>query len=116
MTQNIRDAVVAIEDDASTATTAWNRGSILRAAVNDLRSGHVIEGGSTITQQLVKNLYTGNQQSFGRKIDEALLAGSSRTGSRSRTCLEYLNTVYFGEGAYGIQRQPRRTSASMRAL
>jgi len=74
MTQNSRDAAVAIEDRRFYVHHGVDPEAILRAAVNDLRSGHVVEGGSTITQQLVKNLYTGNDQTFGRKVNEALLA------------------------------------------
>jgi penicillin-binding protein 1A len=104
MTQNIRDAVVAIEDRRFYSHHGVDPEAILRAAVNDLRSGHVVEGGSTITQQLVKNLYTGDQQSFGRKIDEALLAWQLENRlSKQEILTRYLNTVYFGEGAYGIQ-------------
>ena len=104
MTQNIRDAVVAIEDRRFYTHHGVDPEAILRAAVNDLRSGHVVEGGSTITQQLVKNLYTGDDQSFGRKVDEALLAWQLEDRlSKQEILTRYLNTVYFGEGAYGIQ-------------
>ncbi|TMK19504.1 MAG: PASTA domain-containing protein [Actinobacteria bacterium] len=104
MTQNIRDAVVAIEDRRFYTHHGVDPEAILRAAVNDLRSGHVVEGGSTITQQLVKNLYVGDDQSFGRKVDEALLAWQLEDRlSKQEILTRYLNTVYFGEGAYGIQ-------------
>ena len=75
MTQNIRDAVVAIEDRRFYTHHGVDPEAILRAAVNDLRSGHVVEGGSTITQQLVKNLYTGDDQSLGRLADQPLTDG-----------------------------------------
>src|SRR5207247_6709042 len=101
MTQNIRDAVVAIEDRRFYTHHGVDPEAILRAAVNDLRSGHVVEGGSTITQQLVKNLYVGDDQSFGRKVDEALLAwqlddrlSKQEIVTRDRT------TVYFGGAPY----------------
>jgi penicillin-binding protein 1A len=104
MTRDIRDAVVAIEDRRFYEHHGVDPEAILRAAVNDLRTGQVVEGGSTITQQLVKNLYTGDDQTFGRKIDEALLAWQlEQRFTKQEILTQYLNTVYFGEGAYGIQ-------------
>jgi penicillin-binding protein 1A len=104
MTPDVRDAVVAIEDRRFYEHHGVDPEAILRAAINDLRSGHVVEGGSTITQQLVKNLYTGDDQTFSRKLDEALLAWQlEQRLTKLEILTRYLNTVYFGEGAYGIQ-------------
>jgi penicillin-binding protein 1A len=104
MTPAIRQAAVAIEDRRFYEHHGVDPEAILRAAVNDLRSGQVVEGGSTITQQLVKNLYTGDDRTFGRKIDEAVLAWQlEQRLSKDEILTQYLNTVYFGEGAYGIQ-------------
>jgi membrane peptidoglycan carboxypeptidase len=104
MTSDVRNAVVAIEDRRFYEHHGVDPEAILRAAVDDLRSGEVVEGGSTITQQLVKNLYTGDDRTFGRKIDEALLAWQlEQRLSKQEILTQYLNTVYFGEGAYGIQ-------------
>jgi penicillin-binding protein 1A len=104
MTPDIRDAAVAIEDRRFYEHHGVDPEAILRAAVNDLRTGQVVEGGSTITQQLVKNLYTGDDRTFGRKIDEALLAWQlEQRLTKQEILTQYLNTVYFGEGAYGIQ-------------
>jgi penicillin-binding protein 1A len=104
MTPDIREAAVAIEDRRFYEHHGVDPEAILRAAVNDVRSGQVVEGGSTITQQLVKNLDTGDDQTLGRKIDEALLAWQlERRLSKQEILTRYLNTVYFGEGAYGIQ-------------
>jgi penicillin-binding protein 1A len=104
MTPDTRDAVVSIEDRRFYEHHGVDPEAILRAAVNDLRTGQIVEGGSTITQQLVKNLYTGDDLTLGRKIDEALLAWQlERRLSKQEILTEYLNTVYFGEGAYGIQ-------------
>ena len=104
MTPGIRAAVVAIEDRRFYEHHGVDPEAILRAAVNDVRSGHVVEGGSTITQQLVKNLYTGDDKTIGRKIDEAILAWQlEQRMTKDEILTEYLNTVYFGEGAYGIQ-------------
>jgi len=104
MTPDIRNAVVAIEDRRFYEHHGVDPEAILRAAVNDFRTGQIVEGGSTITQQLVKNLYTGDDLTLGRKIDEAILAWQlEQRLSKQEILTEYLNTVYFGEGAYGIQ-------------
>jgi len=104
MTPDIRNAVVAIEDRRFYEHHGVDPEAILRAAVNDLRTGEIVEGGSTITQQLVKNLYTGDDLTLGRKVDEAILAWQlEQQLSKQEILTEYLNTVYFGEGAYGIQ-------------
>jgi penicillin-binding protein 1A len=104
MTQDIRDAVVAIEDRRFYEHSGVDLRSIVRAAAVDLSHGEVIEGGSTITQQLVKNLYTGDAQSLRRKIEEAALAMQmEQRFTKDDILTSYLNTVYFGEGAYGIE-------------
>jgi len=87
----------------------WQHGGvdyvgIARAAWKDLTAGKVIEGGSTITQQLVRNLYTGQQKSFSRKIKEACLAIKlASKWSKPKILNEYLNTVYYGNHAYGVE-------------
>ncbi len=108
MTNDVRNAVVAIEDRRFFDHHGVDPEAILRAAINDLRTGHIVEGGSTITQQLVKNLYTGDQQSFRRKLDEAALAWQMENQlTKQQILTAYLNTVYFGEGAYGVQAAAR---------
>ena len=104
MPQSIRDAAVAIED----RRFYWHHGvdvqAILRAAYEDAAAGQVVEGGSTITQQLVKNLYVGGANTVGRKVDEAALAWQLEDRlSKKEILTRYLNTVYFGEGAYGVE-------------
>jgi membrane peptidoglycan carboxypeptidase len=74
MPQSIKDATVAIEDQRFWYHHGVDGRALLRAAYINLRSGRIVEGGSTITQQLVKNLYVGDERTFGRKIDEAALA------------------------------------------
>jgi penicillin-binding protein 1A len=104
MTQDVRDAVVAIEDRRFYEHSGVDLRSMVRAAAVDLSHGQIVEGGSTITQQLVKNLYTGDAQSFRRKIEEAALAMQmEQQYSKDDILTSYLNTVYFGEGAYGIE-------------
>src|SRR5207249_4399500 len=81
--------------------------SIVRAAWADVTRRRIAQGGSTITQQYVKNVYTGNQRTFGRKIKEAILAVKvDHRYSKDEILGRYLNTVYFGNGAYGVQAHP----------
>ena len=76
----------------------------MRALWADVSAGKVVEGGSTISQQLVRNLYTGREQTFDRKIKEACLAIKlSDKWSKSRILQTYLNTVYYGNHAYGVE-------------
>ena len=98
----------------STTTRHWARSesrsydAAQRALYTDLREGGVTQGGSTITQQLVKNLYVGDEQTFTRKIDEAALAWQIEDQlSKEQILARYLNTVYFGQGAYGVQAAAR---------
>ena len=104
MTQYVRDAAVAIEDRRFYFHHGVDLQAIVRAAVMNAEAGTVVEGGSTITQQLVKNLYVGNEESFRRKIDEASLAWQLEDRlTKDQILTKYLNTVYFGEGAYGVE-------------
>jgi membrane peptidoglycan carboxypeptidase len=102
----VRNAVVAAEDK-----NFWHEGGIsvtgiLRAAWYDLTSsGGNLQGGSTITQQLVRNYYVGigTQQTISRKIKEIFVAEKlAKVEPKSWILTQYLNTVYFGDGAYGI--------------
>jgi len=78
-----------------------------RAIWNDVR-GRPVQGGSTITQQFVKNTLTGNQRSVARKLKEAALAWQlEQKWSKDTILTAYLNTIYFGNGAYGVERAAR---------
>jgi membrane peptidoglycan carboxypeptidase len=99
-----RDSVLAIEDDGFYTHGAVDFTAILRAGAANLRAGEVVQGGSTITQQLVKNIYTGPEQTFARKFQEAQDAiRLERTYSKDEIFEHYLNQVYFGNGTYGIE-------------
>jgi penicillin-binding protein 1A len=77
---------------------------ILRALWADVHAGKVVEGGSTISQQLVRNMYVGRERTFERKIKEACLAIKlSDKWSKNRILQTYLNTVYYGNHAYGVE-------------
>jgi penicillin-binding protein 1A len=109
MPQSIRDSVVAIEDQRFWYHHGVDGRALLRAAYINVRSGRIVEGGSTITQQLVKNLYVGDEQTFARKIDEASLAWQLEEElTKEQILAKYLNTVYFGQGAYGVQAAARQ--------
>jgi penicillin-binding protein 1A len=99
-----RRATVAIEDHRFYEHGGVDYQGILRAAWSDLRAGHVVQGGSTIAQQLVRNLYISKERTFKRKIKEACLAIKlSRRWSKDRILSEYMNQVYYGNHAYGIE-------------
>src|SRR6266498_1415695 len=100
----MRKATVAIEDHRFYKHGGVDYEGIARAAWKDLSAGHVVQGGSTITQQLVRNLYISKERSFKRKLKEACLAIKlSRRWSKDRILKEYMNQVYYGNHAYGVE-------------
>jgi penicillin-binding protein 1A len=106
----LADATVAVEDRRFWVHGALDPVGILRAAVTDLEAGHVIEGGSTITQQLARNLYfdTGTRLTLGGKIRESCLAlRLARSMSKGQILAAYLNRVYYGNDAYGADAAAR---------
>jgi penicillin-binding protein 1A len=99
----VRKAVIAIEDDRFFEHDGVDFRGIARAAVADLRSGRIAQGGSTLTQQLVKLTITGNSRTLDRKLREAIYAVElERRYSKNQILEYYLNQAYFGEGVYGI--------------
>ena len=116
----MKQAIVAIEDKRFYEHRGVDVHGIMRAVWQDVRHKQVVEGGSTITQQFVKNTYTKNQRSIGRKLKEAALAWQlEQRWSKDRILTAYLNTIYFGNGAYGIAAggadllPPRRRQARL---
>jgi penicillin-binding protein 1A len=106
--KRVRDAVVAIEDDRFYQHHGVDFRGILRAAVANLRSGRVTQGGSTLSQQLIKNIVTGNSRTIDRKLREAMYAVELERRMTKDDILErYLNQAYFGEGVYGIATAAR---------
>jgi penicillin-binding protein 1A len=100
-------AVLAGEDRDFFRHPGVDAGAIARATLADLR-GKPLQGGSTITQQYVKDTYVGDERSLARKLKEAVLAVKLERKLDKREILErYLNTVYFGRGAYGVQAAAR---------
>lgn len=99
-----RHAVVATEDRRFYSHPAVDFWGILRAAWTNIVRGSVVQGGSTITQQYVKNAYFSQKRTLVRKIREVLLAYRlEKKYSKDQILDKYLNTIYFGEGAYGIE-------------
>jgi penicillin-binding protein 1A len=97
-------ATIAIEDRRFWQHGAVDYVGIARAAWKDVSAGKVLEGGSTITQQLVRNLYTGQEKTFTRKIKEACLAIKlAQKRSKPWILNQYLNSVYYGNHAYGVE-------------
>jgi penicillin-binding protein 1A len=101
----IRHAIVAVEDKRFYEHRGVDVHAISRAIWADVRHKGVVEGGSTITQQYVKNAYVSNRRSIARKLREAALAWQlEQKRSKDWILTAYLNTIYFGNGAYGIQQ------------
>jgi penicillin-binding protein 1A len=101
--QVVIDAVLATEDRDFFEHGGIDPVGIARALYNDLRGRGVQQGGSTITQQYVKNVYLSSERSITRKVKEAVLAVKLERELEKDEILErYLNTIYFGRGAYGV--------------
>jgi penicillin-binding protein 1A len=100
----IRKATIAVEDRRFLTHGGVDFEGIARAAVADIRAGKIVEGGSTITQQLVRNLYISRERTVQRKVKEACLATKlDDAWSKQRILTTYLNQVYYGNQAYGIE-------------
>ncbi|HZD17137.1 MAG TPA: transglycosylase domain-containing protein, partial [Actinomycetota bacterium] len=116
---SVRNAVIAVEDKDFYEHPGIDPIGIIRAAWTDLVAREVVQGGSTITQQLVKNVYAGNYvedpetgettyvvppRTLGQKVRESLLAIKvEREFTKDEILVKYLNTAYFGRGASGVQ-------------
>jgi penicillin-binding protein 2A len=99
------NAVVATEDQRFYKHSGINYVSIIRAFFKNLVSGEIVAGGSTVTQQLAKNAFLTHDRTYTRKIKELFLTKKiERTYSKEEIIEMYLNHIYFGEGAWGIQR------------
>lgn len=102
--ETVVESVLAQEDASFYEHSGVNIRAILRAVDANLESGGVSQGGSTITQQVVKNSLVGDEESLSRKLREAFLAVElEKQMSKDEILERYLNSVYFGGGAYGVQ-------------
>lgn len=116
--RHVVGAVVAIEDRRFFEHTGLDPWGFARAVFANLRAGRLAQGGSTLTQQLAKNLFLSSERTFSRKIEELALALWLELRLSKSDILElYLNRVYFGAGAYGIEAASQRYfDKSARAL
>src|SRR3954453_324933 len=100
----VRQAVLAAEDRNFYGEPGISPTGIMRAVWVDMRGGDIKQGGSTITQQYVKNAYLTQERTFTRKFKEIFIAVKlGNTQSKDQILTDYLNTIYFGRNAYGIQ-------------
>ena len=103
------EAVIAIEDRRFYWHFGFDPVGLARAMVANIRAGHIVEGGSTITQQLAKNLFLTPDRTFERKIQEVILAEWLELRLSKKEILSlYLNRVYLGAGAYGVDAAAHR--------
>ncbi|HZS83198.1 MAG TPA: PBP1A family penicillin-binding protein [Stellaceae bacterium] len=109
MSKYLPEAVIATEDRRFYSHFGLDLVGLLRAAFIDLRAGHVVQGGSTITQQLAKNLFLTPDRTWRRKIQEMLLAlWLERKFTKDQLLEIYLNRVYLGAGTYGVDAAAHR--------
>ncbi|GER87630.1 hypothetical protein KDW_17920 [Dictyobacter vulcani] len=120
---HLQHAEIAIEDQYFYNNPGYDITGIARAAIENLTTKKVVSGGSTITQQLIKNAIVGNQATVLRKLQEIILAPDiSRYYTKEQILQMYLNTTYYGERSYGVEAaahsyfglksSPKQTAAS----
>jgi len=123
ISQNLINAEIAIEDQNFWKNPGFDIAGILRAALQDVTSKGYISGGSTITQQLIKNNVVGNRDTLIRKLEELILAPEvTKHFTKQQILTMYLNTIFYGEQAYGadaaaftyfnLQDTPKASAAS----
>lgn len=107
--QHFKDAVIAVEDRRFYSHWGVDGVGLVRAIFANMRAGRIVEGASTITQQLARNLFTMFDVSISRKIKEAILALRIEGAYSKDEILEmYLNQINFGSGAYGVEAATRK--------
>jgi penicillin-binding protein 1A len=101
----MQQAIIAVEDNRFYRHIGFDIEGILRATLVNLQTGSLQEGGSTITQQLIKNLFLTQERTWVRKFEEVILAVDMEARYTKEEILElYLNTIYFGSGGQGITK------------
>lgn len=104
ISQFLRDATIAIEDENFYTGSGVDWKAIVRALIANLEHGEIVQGGSTITQQLARNAFLSLEQTFSRKIREAILATQlNRRYSKDQILEFYLNEIPYGPTAYGVE-------------
>ncbi len=105
----VGDAFIAIEDKDFYKHKGISYKGIARAMLNNIKSGSFAQGGSTISQQLIKNTHLTNKKTLSRKIDEALLTQQLEDKFSKKEILQaYLNAIYFGQGTFGIEKASQK--------
>ncbi len=102
--QNLTNAIIATEDKNFYKHKGYDTSGLIRSTFANLLAGHVVQGASTITQQLARILFLSNEKTFTRKIKELVVAVRiEKTIPKNKILEMYLNNVYLGSGAYGIE-------------
>ncbi|MDO5707014.1 MAG: PBP1A family penicillin-binding protein [Andreesenia angusta] len=102
--KDLQDAIIAIEDQRFRSHSGLDFKGIGGAIIANIKSRGIVRGASTLTQQLAKNVYLTSEIKFDRKIKEALIARKlEKSLSKDQILEAYLNSIYLGEGAYGVQ-------------
>lgn len=102
--KHVQEAFISVEDARFYDHHGIDLKAILRALYKDIMAGSKVEGGSTITQQLAKNVFLSNEKTWLRKTKEAIISiNLERKYSKKKLLEMYLNQIYFGHGAYGIE-------------
>lgn len=100
----VKDAFVSIEDKQFYNHKGLNYKRIIKSMLNNIKSGYFKEGGSTISQQLIKNTHLNNEKTFDRKLKEIVLTKKlEKTFSKDDILETYLNVIYFGNNCYGLE-------------
>ncbi len=106
--KQLKQATLAVEDSNFRSHFGIDPKAIFRAFLTNIQAGHVVEGGSTITQQLAKTLFLSSERSLERKIREAILSVRMELVFTKDEILEmYLNNIYYGHGSYGVEAAAR---------
>ncbi|CAG9612972.1 Biosynthetic peptidoglycan transglycosylase [Bacillus rhizoplanae] len=102
--EQLGNAFIATEDKRFYHHNGLDYIAIVRATVENIKAGHVVQGGSTITQQLAKNVFLTNERTFSRKWDEVFYTKKiERTFTKDDILKLYLSNIYYGEGAWGVE-------------
>jgi len=102
--EHLQQAIISVEDQYFYRHFGVNPAGILRAAIENMRAGRIVQGGSTITQQLARNLFLTMRRDYVRKLREAILALQIERSYTKEQILElYLNQIYLGHGKYGVE-------------
>ena len=105
---HVVDAFIAVEDRRFYQHGGVDAKSVIRAIVQNLTRGRIVSGGSTITQQITKNLILGPQKAYSRKVKEAILSYRiEKNLSKKEILYLYLNQIYLADGVYGVEMASR---------